>query len=130
MDIRIFETPEDTAVALARRVTLALADDPDIVLGLPTGRTPIAAYAELRRLHAAGDADFSRASTFNLDEFAGVGPSDPGSFRTFMDLRNAIAMRRRSTTSEASTCSYWGSAPTATSASTSRPTNCSRVRTA
>jgi len=62
---------------------------------LPTGRTPIAAYAELRRLHAAGDADFSRASSFNLDEFAGVGPSDPGSFRTFMDrhLFDAVNFR-------------------------------------
>jgi glucosamine-6-phosphate deaminase len=95
VDIRIFETPEDAAVALARRITLALGDDPEIVLGLPTGRTPIAAYAELRRLHAAGEADFSRASSFNLDEFAGVGPSDPGSFRTFMDrhLFDAVNFR-------------------------------------
>ena len=95
MDIRIFDAPEDTAVALARRITIALADQPTIVLGLPTGRTPIATYAELRRLHAAGEADFSRARTFNLDEFAGVGPSDPGSFRTFMDrhLFDAVNLR-------------------------------------
>ena len=95
MDIQIFETPEDAAVALAGRITLALADDPEIVLGLPTGRTPIAAYAELRRLHGVGKADFSRASSFNLDEFAGVGPSDPGSFRTFMDrhLFDAVNVR-------------------------------------
>lgn len=85
MDIQILDTPEDTAAAVARRVARALADHPSLVLGLPTGRTPIAAYAELRRLHAAGDADFSRASTFNLDEFAGIPSSHPGSFRTFME---------------------------------------------
>ncbi len=62
---------------------------------MATGRTPVATYAELRRLHAAGDADFSRASTFNIDEFAGVAPSDPRSFRTFMDrhLFDAVNLR-------------------------------------
>ena len=95
MDIRLFETPEETALALARRLTRALREDPAIVLGLPTGRTPIATYAELRRLHAIAEADFSKASTFNLDEFAGVGPADPGSFRTFMDrqLFDAVNLR-------------------------------------
>lgn len=85
MDIRIFETPEETAAALARRVARALAETPAPVLGLPTGQTPVATYAELRRLHAAGEADFGRAITFNLDEFAGVPPSHPGSFRMFME---------------------------------------------
>lgn len=45
----------------------------------------MAAYAELRARHAAGDMDFSRVTTFNLDEFAGIEPSHPGSFRTFME---------------------------------------------
>lgn len=84
MDIRTFETADEAAAALAARVARALTERPDLVLGLPTGRTPIATYAELRRLHAVGEADFSRATTFNLDEFAGVEASHPGSFRTFM----------------------------------------------
>jgi glucosamine-6-phosphate deaminase len=82
--IEVFDTADDVARAVAARVADALAARPSLVLGLPTGRTPIATYAELRRLHAAGRADFSRASTFNLDEFAGVAASHPGSFRTFM----------------------------------------------
>ena len=85
MDIRIFDTPEEAAAALARRIAAALGERPGTVLALPTGRTPIGTYAELRRLHAAGEADFSHASTFNVDEFAGVAPDDPGSFRTFME---------------------------------------------
>jgi glucosamine-6-phosphate deaminase len=83
--IRIFDTPDAVAGAVAERVATALAAHPSLVVGLPTGRTPIAAYAELRRLHAGGRADFSRASTFNLDEFAGIPASHPGSFRTFME---------------------------------------------
>ena len=85
MDIRIFDSPEATAAALARRVARALVEKPSLVLGLPTGRTPVAAYGELRRLHAAGEADFAPATTFNLDEFAGIPPSHPGSFRMFME---------------------------------------------
>lgn len=39
----------------------------------------------MQRLHAAGKMDWSRTSTFNLDEFAGIQNDHPGSFRTFMD---------------------------------------------
>ena len=85
MDIHIFDGSEEAAVALAQRVAASVAGQPALVLGLPTGRSPIATYAHLRRLHAAGRADFSRAVTFNLDEFAGLAPSHPGSFRTFMN---------------------------------------------
>ena len=55
-----------------------------MVLGLPTGRTPIPLYRELVRLHRARRADFARATTFNLDEFLGLAPNDPHSYRTFM----------------------------------------------
>ena len=85
MNIRILEAPGETASAVAVRVARALAERPELVLGLPTGRTPVATYAELRRLHGTGQVDFSRAVTFNLDEFAGVAPSHPSSFRAFMD---------------------------------------------
>jgi glucosamine-6-phosphate deaminase len=82
--IHIFDTEQALARALAARVAAALSDNPSIVLGLPTGRTPIAAYEELRRLHAAQRVSFARASSFNLDEFVGVGAQHPGSFRQFM----------------------------------------------
>ena len=85
MDVRIFQTPEETARALAARISEAIQGKPDLVLGLPTGKSPVATYAELQRLHARGEVDFSRVRTFNLDEFAGVEASHPGSFRRFMD---------------------------------------------
>lgn len=85
MDVRIFPTPQETARALAAHISAALRDKPDLVLGLPTGKSPVATYEDLQRLHALGDVDFSRAQTFNLDEFAGVDAAHPGSFRRFMD---------------------------------------------
>ncbi len=85
MDVRIFATSEETARALAARLADALRNRPDMVLGLPTGKSPVATYAELRRLYRQREVDFSRAQTFNLDEFAGVDGAHPGSFRHFMD---------------------------------------------
>lgn len=85
MKITVLASKEEVAAALAERVASTLRAKPDAVLGLASGRTPVDGYAELRRLHAAGSTDWSRASTFNLDEFAGVDSHDPGSFRTFME---------------------------------------------
>lgn len=82
--ITVFADAKEAARALARHVAAALTRRPSIVLGLPTGRTPIQLYAELVRLHRAGEADFSRATTFNLDEFLGITPDHPGSYRSFM----------------------------------------------
>ena len=84
MTIRRFASPATAARALARHVARCLAINPKMVLGLPTGRTPVPFYAELVALFEAGRVDFGRATTFNLDEFAGLPPEDPGSYRTFM----------------------------------------------
>lgn len=85
MKITILESSDAVARALARGVADALASKPTLVLGLASGRTPVEAYAELRRMHAGGDGDWSAASTFNLDEFAGIDALHPGSFRQFME---------------------------------------------
>jgi glucosamine-6-phosphate deaminase len=85
VDIRVFETTDHVATAVAGRIADAVAARPEIVLGLATGRTPVAAYEELRRLHRTGNVNFARVTTFNVDEFAGIPPDHPGSFRTFME---------------------------------------------
>ncbi len=85
MKITVLDSKDAVARALAERVASTLRAKPDAVLGLASGRTPVDGYAELRRLHAAGSTDWSRASTFNLDEFAGIDGRHPGSFRTFME---------------------------------------------
>jgi glucosamine-6-phosphate deaminase len=81
----VFDSSESLAHAAARDVARALTRKPDVVLGLPTGSTPIPLYAELVRLHAAQRADFAKATTFNLDEFLGLAADDPRSYRAFMD---------------------------------------------
>jgi glucosamine-6-phosphate deaminase len=85
MNVRIFATPAEAARALADRIAGVVSAKPDAVLGLPTGKSPVGTYAELRRMYEAGTVDFSQVRTFNLDEFAGIAPSHPGSFRRFME---------------------------------------------
>ena len=84
MDIRIFDNEQAVARALAERLADAIRTTPELVLGLPTGRTPVATYGELRRLHREQGLSFQGVSTFNLDEFVGVDAGHPGSFRQFM----------------------------------------------
>ncbi len=84
MEIRVFTTSEELARAAARRVAETLRQRPDVVLGLPAGRTPIGVYTELRRLAAAGEADFSSATAFALDEFVGIERTHPASFHRFI----------------------------------------------
>jgi len=85
--VRITVLPDERALAKqeAERIAAALAAKPDLVLGLPTGRTPVRLYHELGVLASRGQVDFSRATTFNLDEFLGIPWSHPGSYRTFME---------------------------------------------
>jgi len=73
------------ARAVALRITKLVAAKPAAVLGLPTGRTPVRLYAHLRSLFAAGKIDFSRVTTFNLDEFYGLPSDHPASYRSFME---------------------------------------------
>lgn len=84
LSIRSFASPAVAARSLARDVARELVLKPALVLGLPTGRTPIPLYDNLVALCAAGRADFSRVTTFNLDEFLGIPGDDPRSYRAFM----------------------------------------------
>src|SRR5687767_9074845 len=63
---------------------------------MATGSTPLLLYKELIRLHREEELDFSQVTTFNLDEYVGLGPSHPQSYRFFMQqhLFDAINVDR------------------------------------
>jgi glucosamine-6-phosphate deaminase len=84
--VSVFANDRIAARALARRIADAVTANPRLVLGLPTGRTPVGFYHELATLSARGRADFSEATTFNLDEFFGIPATDAGSYRRYMEL--------------------------------------------
>jgi glucosamine-6-phosphate deaminase len=85
MKVTVFKDERTLAKTLAARLAAMLTGQPSLVLGLPTGRTPVRLYHELGTLHTQKLADFSQATTFNLDEFLGIGPEHSGSYRAFME---------------------------------------------
>ncbi len=60
-----------------------IKNKPDAVLGLATGSTPIGLYKELIKAHQEG-LDFSRLTTFNLDEYLGLASDHEQSYNYFM----------------------------------------------
>lgn len=54
------------------------------VLGFATGSTPVGTYSELVAMYREGIVDFSGVSSFNLDEYYGIGPDNPCSYRRYM----------------------------------------------
>lgn len=85
MQVVIQPDREAVALLVANVIAHALRRKPSLVLGLATGRTQEIMYAELVRLHREEGLDFSLCRTFNLDEYVGLGPDDPHSYRYYMD---------------------------------------------
>ncbi|HSP81622.1 MAG TPA: glucosamine-6-phosphate deaminase [Myxococcaceae bacterium] len=85
MNVRVFASEQEAVVACAAGVAAAIRESPSLVLGLPTGRTPLDVYREMVELHRRGGLDCARVTTFNLDEFLGLPPDDPASFRAYME---------------------------------------------
>ncbi len=68
----------------ANKIAELVRAKPDCVLGLATGSSPLGTYQELIRMHRDEGLDFSRVTTFNLDEYVGLSGTDPQSYRFFM----------------------------------------------
>ena len=66
---------------IAAQVTLK----PDCVLGLATGSSPLGTYAKLAEKYNAGELDFSKVTSVNLDEYVGLTGENDQSYRYFMD---------------------------------------------
>jgi glucosamine-6-phosphate deaminase len=84
---RRYSTEAALAAALGRIIVDTVRRLPRAVLGLPTGRTPLALYQELVRITRDEQVDWAGVRTFNLDEFVGLGADDHGSYRQFMHER-------------------------------------------
>ncbi|HVX14383.1 MAG TPA: glucosamine-6-phosphate deaminase [Pirellulales bacterium] len=76
--------PEGVARTAARFVARLVRRKQNCVLGLATGGTPLGMYRELIRMHREEGLDFSHVATFNLDEYVGLEPTHPQSYRRFM----------------------------------------------
>ncbi|MBR2426636.1 MAG: glucosamine-6-phosphate deaminase [Lentisphaeria bacterium] len=69
MDVIVMPTAAAAAKLTAQIIADAINAKPNFKLGLATGRTMEPVYANLAKLNKANKVDFSRVTTFNLDEY-------------------------------------------------------------
>jgi glucosamine-6-phosphate deaminase len=84
MEIIINANAQAASKAAARVVARLVREKPDAVLGMATGSTPLKLYRELIRMHRQDQLDFSRVTTFNLDEYVGLDSNHEQSYHSFM----------------------------------------------
>ncbi|GMV99693.1 MAG: glucosamine-6-phosphate deaminase [Candidatus Hydrogenedentota bacterium] len=85
MEVIIRPTQDAAEELTARIIANEIRAKPRLVLGLATGRTMEDVYAMLVRLHHEEDLDFSRVTTFNLDEYIGIPAENEHSYRYYMN---------------------------------------------
>ena len=87
--VRIFEDPSTLAEYVATHIATLIRERQEegknLVLGLPTGSTPIGVYQKLKEMHRQDDLDFSNVITFNLDEYFPIEPDKLQSYHRFMN---------------------------------------------
>ncbi len=91
MKVLILKTKEDACDWVANhliqaiKVFLPTKEKPFLVLGLPTGSTPILVYEKLVKAYQAKEISFKNVVTFNMDEYLGLAPTHDQSYHYFMD---------------------------------------------
>ncbi|MDQ7051743.1 MAG: glucosamine-6-phosphate deaminase [candidate division KSB1 bacterium] len=84
MLVMIKENYDEMSKEAAKQVAALVRMKPDCVIGFATGSTPLGLYKELIRMHKEEGLDFSKITTFNLDEYVGLPPEHPQSYHYFM----------------------------------------------
>ena len=79
-----FDSQEELSARAASILLAAIRERPRIVLGLPTGRSPIGMYERVVRECSREYHCFRDVVTFNLDEYCGVAPEHPASYASYM----------------------------------------------
>lgn len=87
MRVIIAKSYEEMSKIAAREIAKLLYIKPEAVLGLATGSTPEGVYKELIELNNQNKIDFSKAVTYNLDEYKGLSGNHPQSYRYFMNTK-------------------------------------------
>ncbi len=79
----------DSYESLSRKAAAIIAAQvvakPNSVLGLATGSSPVGTYKNLIKWYENGDLDFSKVTSINLDEYAGLDGDNDQSYRYFMN---------------------------------------------
>ena len=85
---RVLSSAKNASCAVAQEIADLIrqraGENRSCVLGLATGSTPVSVYAELVRMHQQDGLSFQNVTTFNLDEYYPMQPTELQSYRRFM----------------------------------------------
>jgi len=84
MKLHIVKNYDELSHAAAEKVAHIVKSNPKVVLGLPTGSTPLGMYKELIDMNKRKEISFKEVITFNLDEYQGLPREDVNSYYRFM----------------------------------------------
>ncbi|HUL43754.1 MAG TPA: glucosamine-6-phosphate deaminase [Bacteroidota bacterium] len=84
MLVIVKESGREMSAEAAEIFANRLRKKPNLVVGFATGSTPVELYKLLIRMHKQEGLDFSKVTTFNLDEYVGLPPSHQASYARFM----------------------------------------------
>ncbi|CAM3788940.1 glucosamine-6-phosphate deaminase [Mesobacillus zeae] len=85
MNIIRVENYEEMSKEAAGYILKKLRENPRITLGLATGGTPTGTYQHLIEDHLKNGTSYKDVSTVNLDEYIGLNPDHPNSYRFYMN---------------------------------------------
>lgn len=99
MRLIVTKNYEEMSKVAAKEMAEDIKRNPEIVLGLATGGTPVGMYKELIRMYNEGELDFSKVTSINLDEYVGLAGEHDQSYRYFMNtnLFNHINIDKNNT---------------------------------
>lgn len=84
MNVLIYDNEEQIGIAAGNYMCGQVLQKPDSILGLATGSTPLKPYSQMIELYKKGIVDFSKVTTFNLDEYVNLDVNDKNSYHSFM----------------------------------------------
>ncbi|ACQ80994.1 glucosamine-6-phosphate isomerase [Beutenbergia cavernae DSM 12333] len=85
MEVVIVPDAADAAALVADTIGALLEREPEPVLGLATGSSPLAVYDELAARYERGEVSFANARAFMLDEYVGLPADHPERYRTVIE---------------------------------------------
>lgn len=99
MKVIVTENYQQSCDVAAKIIQQTIQAKADAKLGLATGGTPVPIYEALIAMNKNGEVDFSQVRTVNLDEYCGLGPDHPQSYRYFMNdkLFNHVNINKENT---------------------------------
>ena len=108
MKVIIVKNYEEASQEAAKIFINQVKENPQSILGLATGSTPVRMYELLREDHEKNHTSYKDVKSYNLDEYFGLDASHPQSYHYFMykNLFNGIDIKDENVSDEINYFNY------------------------